>query len=90
MARFEKVAPAPCEGPDGPTDKVTHGLRAKVTAADPEAALDEVEHHWRIQDAEITRTKKVPGVFARVDGFTMSLRKVDGTRLILSGGTPCV
>jgi hypothetical protein len=85
--RFETVAPAPCESPDGPAGTVTHGLRARVTA--DEAALDAVERHWREQGAEIPRTKGVPGVFARQDGYSYSLRIVDGSTAVLSGGTPC-
>ena len=88
--RFEKVAPAPCEGADGPTGTRTHGLRAKTTAADPAAALAAVRRHWHDQGAEITETRGVPGVFARDAGFTQSLRKVDGNTVVLSGGTPCV
>jgi hypothetical protein len=87
-ARFETVAPAPCEGADGPAGTVTHGLRAKVVA--DAAALDAVERHWREEGAEITRTDRLPGVFARADGYTYSLRIVDASTAILSGGTPCV
>ncbi len=86
--KLEAVAPAPCEEADGPAGTVTHGLRAKFEAG--ESALDEVERHWRDEGAEITRTEGVPGVFARADGYTYSLRVVDGTTAILSGGTPCV
>jgi hypothetical protein len=87
-ASFETVAPAPCEDADGPSGTVTHGLRAKTTADD--SALDAIRRHWESEGAEITETKGVPGVFARADGYSYSLRLVDGTTAILSGGTPCV
>jgi hypothetical protein len=88
QADLKPVAPAPCEDADGPADTVTHGLRAKVTA--DESALEAVRRHWESEGAEITETKGVPGVFARQDGYSYSLRIVDGTTAILSGGTPCI
>ena len=92
---FERVAPAPCEGADGPTGSVTSGRRARTALpdADPERLLRRAERHWRAAGYHVEVRGEgtgVPGVFATSGGASMSLRVVDGRTAILAGGTPCV
>ena len=80
-----RVDPAPCDDPAF----VTGGLRGEADADDVPALLARAARAWRAAGWEV---RVVPtGVFATRDGAAMSLQtRADGTRIRLSGGTPCV